>query len=130
MSEQHITSVLKETRKFSPSTDFAKQAHVKSLQEYRALWQRAKDNPDVFWAEQAKSLHWFTPWTKVQEWNEPFVKWFVGGKTNVSYNCLDRHLTSATKNKAAIIWEGEPGDRQVWRYQDLHREVCKFANVL
>ena len=92
--------------------------------------QWAKDDPDGFWAEQAKSLHWFKPWNKVLEWNEPLAKWFVGGKINASYNCLDRHLTGPRKNKTAIIWEGEPGDTRVLTYQELHREVCKFANVL
>jgi acetyl-CoA synthetase len=129
-SPSHITSVLKEARKFPPPPAFAQQAHIKSEADYQKLWQQAKDNPEAFWAEQAKSLHWFQPWKKVLEWNEPFCKWFVGGKTNVSYNCLDRHLDTARRNKAAIIWEGEPGDSRVLRYQDLHREVCKFANAL
>ncbi len=127
---QNITSVLKEARLFAPSKEFAAQAHIKSMAEYEKLWQRAKDDPEGFWGEQAGSLHWFQRWNKVLEWKEPFAKWFVGGKLNVSYNCLDRHLTTARKNKAAIIWEGEPGDSRVLRYQDLHREVCKFANVL
>ncbi len=127
---QNITSVLKEARLFPPPKEFAAQAHIKSMAEYEKLWQRAKDDPEGFWGEQAESLHWFQRWNKVLEWKEPFAKWFVGGKLNVSYNCLDRHLTTARKNKAAIIWEGEPGDSRVLRYQDLHREVCKFANVL
>src|SRR5262249_32196913 len=126
----NITSVLKETRQFPPLSAFAAQAHIKSLAEYERLWKRAADDPEGFWAEQAQSLHWFTKWNKVLEWKEPFAKWFVGGKVNASYNCLDRHLAGPRKNKAAIIWEGEPGDSRVLRYQDLHREVCKFANVL
>jgi acetyl-CoA synthetase len=126
----NITSVLKETRKFPPSKEFAAQAHIKSLAEYEKLWQRAADDPEGFWAEQAKSLDWFKPWDKVLVWNEPHAQWFVGGKLNVSYNCIDRHLKGPRKNKAAIVWEGEPGDSRVLRYQDLHREVCKFANVL
>ena len=126
----HITSVLKETRTFPPSPEFSSEAHIKSVAEYERLWQRAKDDPEGFWAEQAESLHWFQRWNKVLEWNEPFAKWFVGGKINASFNCIDRHLTGPRKNKAAIIWEGEPGDSRVLRYQDLHREVCKFANVL
>jgi acetyl-CoA synthetase len=100
------------------------------MAEYQKLWQRAKDDPEGFWAEQAESLHWFKRWEKVLVWQEPHAQWFVGGKTNVAYNCLDRHLNSARRNKAAIIWEGEPGDSRVLRYQDLHREVCKFANAL
>jgi acetyl-CoA synthetase len=126
----NITSVLKETRKFPPSAEFAAQAHIKSQAEYEKLWQRAHDDPEGFWAEQAQGLAWFKKWDKVYEWNEPWVKWFAGGKINVAYNCLDRHLAGPRKNKAAIIWEGEPGDVRVLRYQDLHREVCKFANVL
>lgn len=129
-ASSNITSVLKETRKFPPPAEFASQAHIKSLDEYEKLWQRAKDDPEGFWAEQAGSLDWFKRWDKVLEWKEPHSKWFVGGKINASYNCLDRHLTNGRKNKAAIIWEGEPGDTRVLRYQDLHREVCKFANVL
>jgi acetyl-CoA synthetase len=126
----NITSVLKETRKFPPSAEFAKQASVKNLAEYELLWQRAKDNPEAFWAEQADTLHWFKRWDKVLNWKEPHAEWFVGGKINASYNCLDRHLAEGRGNKAALIWEGEPGDTRVLRYQDLHREVCQFANVL
>src|SRR6266536_1238781 len=126
----HITSVLKETRQFPPPADFAARAHVKSLADYEKLWQRAKDDPEGFWAEQAEQLHWFKRWDKVLVWNEPHARWFDGGKLNACYNCVDRHLTNGRKNKAAIIWEGEPGDSRVLRYQDLHREVCKFANVL
>jgi acetyl-CoA synthetase len=126
----NITSVLKETRTFPPSPQFAAEAHVKSLAEYDKLWKRAADDPSAFWAEQAASLAWFRKWDKVLEWNEPFAKWFVGGKLNASYNCIDRHLDGPRKNKAAIIWEGEPGDTRVLRYQDLHREVCKFSNAL
>jgi acetyl-CoA synthetase len=126
----NITSVLKETRTFPPPAEFAAQAHVKSLAEYEKLWKRANDDPNGFWAEQAESLSWFQMWDKVLEWNEPFAKWFVGGKINASYNCIDRHLVGDRKNKAAIIWEGEPGDSRVLRYQDLHRETCKFANAL
>ncbi len=106
----NITSVLKETRQFPPPAEFAAQAHIKSLAEYEQLWQRADDDPEGFWAEQAESLHWFKQWNKVLDWNEPHAKWFVGGKINACYNCLDRHLDGPRKNKAAIIWEGEPGD--------------------
>lgn len=127
---QTIESVLKETRVFPPPAPFSAQAHVRSMAEYQAMWQRAKDDPEGFWAEQARQLHWFQPWNKVLEWQEPFCKWFVGGRINASYNCLDRHLTTARRNKAAIVWEGEPGETRILRYQDLYREVCKFANVL
>ncbi|MBI2807843.1 MAG: acetate--CoA ligase [Planctomycetes bacterium] len=126
----NITSVLKETRSFPPSAEFVAQANVKGMAEYEQLWKRAADDPEGFWAEQAESLTWFKKWNKVLEWNEPFSKWFVGGKINACYNCVDRHLDGPRKNKAAIIWEGEPGDTRVLRYQDLHRETCKFANAL
>lgn len=126
----NITSVLKESRVFPPSSEFSSQAHVKSLADYEKLWRRAADDPEAFWSEQAQSLHWFKKWDKVLEWKEPHAKWFTGGTINASYNCIDRHLAGPRKNKAAIIWEGEPGDSRVLRYQDLHREVCKFANVL
>src|SRR5262249_34962978 len=126
----NITSVLKETRLFPPPPEFAAHAYVGSLAEYERLWQRAKDDPEGFWAEQAEALHWFERWKKELTWNEPHAQWFAGGKINVCYNCVDRHLTNGRKNKAAIVWEGEPGDSRVLRYQDLHREVCKFANAL
>ncbi len=129
-AEANITSVLKEKRLFPPPAEFGTAVHVKNLAEYKHLWQQAHDNPEAFWAEQARSLDWFRPWDKVLVWNEPHAQWFVGGKLNVSYNCIDRHLTDGRKNQAAIVWEGEPGDSRVLRYQDLHREVCKFANVL
>jgi len=127
---EDITSILREDRVFNPSPDFCKNAHINSLEEYEALYKRSIDDPDGFWSEQAEKLYWFKKWDKVLEWKEPFAKWFVGAKTNISYNCLDRHLNTWRKNKAAIIWEGEPGDSRVLTYQDLHREVCKFANAL
>jgi acetyl-CoA synthetase len=126
----NITSVLKETRKFPPPAEFSAEAHVNSLLEYQKLYQWAKDNPEDFWAEQAKSLHWFRRWDKVLVWNEPHAQWFVGGQINACYNCVDRHLAGPRKDRPAILWEGEPGDSRVLTYQDLHREVCKFASVL
>jgi acetyl-CoA synthetase len=126
----NITSVLQETRTFPPPPAFSAQAHVKTLAEYERLWQRAKDDPEGFWAEQAEGLAWVRKWDKVLVWEEPHAQWFVGGRLNVSANCLDRHLTGPRRNKAAIIWEGEPGDARVLTYQMLHREVCRFANVL
>lgn len=125
-----IESVLQEQRKFPPPPDFAANAHIKSEEEYQQMWQRAKDDPAGFWGEMAGNLDWSKPYDTVLEGQMPDTKWFVGGKLNASYNCIDRHLTNWRKNKAAIIWEGEPGDTRVLRYQDLHREVCKFANVL
>jgi acetyl-CoA synthetase len=130
MAQVDIESVLKEERVFEPRKEFSAQAHIGSIQEYEKLYQQAQDDPEGFWASMAKELDWFKPWEKVLEWNPPFAKWFVGGRTNIAHNCLDRHLTTARKNKAAIIWEGEPGDERILTYQALHREVCKFANVL
>ncbi len=130
MAQVDIESVLKEDRVFEPPKDFSAKAHIKSFQDYETLYQQALDDPEGFWAGMAKELDWFKPWEKVLEWNPPFAKWFVGGRTNIAHNCLDRHLTTARKNKAAIIWEGEPGDERILTYQGLHREVCKFANVL
>jgi len=127
---KNIDNLLKETRVFPPPAAFAANAFVKGPAEYDLLWRRAKDDPEGFWGEQAESLHWFQRWDRVLVWKEPHAQWFAGGKTNASYNGLDRHLLAGRKNKAAIVWEGEPGDSRVLRYQDLHREVCKFANVL
>jgi len=126
-----IESVLKESRRFNPPAAFASKAHIKSIAEYESLWQRGHDDPEAFWAEQAaRKLHWFKKWDRVLDWKPPHAKWFVGGTTNVSYNCLDRHLHSPRKNKAALMWEGEPGDSRVLTFQQLHRETCKFANCL
>ena len=127
-----ITSVLHETRVFPPPEEFASQAHISGIGQYEAMWNRAKDDPEGFWAEQAQALHWDKPWDKVLEWKPPFAKWFVGGKLNASYNCVDRHCEGPNmRNKAALIWEG-PGDRRVLRYQGppARREVAKFANAL
>ncbi|MCA9057875.1 MAG: AMP-binding protein, partial [Planctomycetaceae bacterium] len=130
-AEPHnIESVLRETRTFAPPATFAANAHISSQEQYEQMWQHAKDDPAGFWGEMAENLDWFRRWDTVMEGAMPDTKWFSGGKINVSYNCIDRHLQSERRNKAAIIWEGEPGDTRVLRYQDLHREVCRFANVL
>jgi acetyl-CoA synthetase len=122
---------MNESRLFPPSEAFAAAAHIGSLAEYEALWKRSTDDPEAFWGELAKSeLHWFEPFTEVLRWNEPLAEWFVGGKTNISYNCLDAHLDTPRSDKTAILWEGEPGDRRELTYAELHREVSKFANVL
>jgi len=126
-----IDTVMQEDRLFPPSAEFAAAAHIGSMEAYQKLWDEAEADTEAFWDKLAQEeLHWFKPYDKVLEWEAPFAKWFVGGKTNVSYNCLDAHLDSPRKNKAAIIWEGEPGDQRTLTYQELHREVCKFANVL
>ncbi len=129
-AQPDINSLLNETRVFAPAAAFSASAHIQSREEYDRIYQRSIEDPEGFWAEIARELHWFKPWDKVLEWNEPFAQWFVGGQLNLSYNCVDRHLTTWRKNKAAIIWEGEPGDTRTLTYQQLHREVCKFANVL
>ena len=125
-----IVNVMKEARLFPPPKEFAAKAHVGSMEQYEKLWKEAAADLEGFWGKLAHEIHWFKPYTKVLEWNEPFAKWFVGGQTNVSYNCLDAHLSTPRRNKAAFIWEGEPGDVRVYTYEMLHREVCKFANVL
>ncbi len=131
MSQPTIESILQEKRLFPPDSDFSQNAHIKSLADYQGLYDRAKADPQQFWAELAENeLHWFQKWDTVLDWQPPFVKWFVNGKINISYNCLDRHLTTWRKNKAALIWEGEPGDSRTLTYSQLHREVCQFANVL
>jgi len=128
-----IESLLKEKRTFKPSKDFTRQANwnKKTTTELRKLGQK---DPKRFWAKMAKEhVTWFSPWKKVLDWKPPFAKWFVGGKLNVAYNCVDRHLEGEhawRRNKAAIVWEGEPGDQRTLTYGQLHREVCRFANVL
>ncbi len=122
---------MKASRAYRPPKEFAKKAHVRSLDAYKKLYQRALEAPEEFWGELAeKELHWFQKWDHVFEWNPPFAKWFVGARTNMSYNCLDRHLATWRKNRAAILWEGESGEQQALTYQELHRRVCRFANVL
>jgi acetyl-CoA synthetase len=126
----HIDSTLTESRKFPPPAEFSARAWVKNLDEYKALCRRADTDPDAFWAECARNLHWFKPFAKTLDWNFPFAKWFVGGTINASYNCLDRHLDGPRRNKAALIWEGEPGDSRVLTYQMLADEVGRCANAL
>ena len=133
MSDQsgQIDTVMHEERLFPPSAEFASQARIKSLAEYQSLWDRAKSDPPAFWAELAREeLHWFEPFNETLVWDEPYAQWFVGGKTNVSYNCLDRNIDQGLGDRTAILWEGEPGDSCSLTYAELHREVCKFANCL
>ncbi len=126
----NIESVLSEGRKFEPPAEFSARAAVKSAAEHEALCRRAEEDPEGFWGECARNLHWFKPFDRVLEWDFPFAKWFVGGTINASYNCLDRHLSGPRRNKAAIIWEGEPGDSRVLTYQMLADEVGRAANAL
>lgn len=126
-----IESYLVENRFFEPSASFSQRAQICSLRQYQELYRRSIEDPDTFWAHQAEELLvWHKKWNTVLEWEEPFAKWFNGGKLNVSENCLDRHLYNGRRNKAALIWEGEPGEKKTITYQQLHREVCKLANVL
>ncbi len=125
-----IESVLNEHRLFPPPAEFAANAHINSFEEYERLYAEADADLPAFWAKQAESLDWFRKWDTILEWNEPFAKWFVGGKINISYNCLDRHLATERRNKIAFIWEGEPGEQRTLTYLQLHGEVCRFANVL
>ncbi|HKW50386.1 MAG TPA: acetate--CoA ligase [Candidatus Eisenbacteria bacterium] len=121
-----IAALLDEDRTYPPKAEFTKQANVQD----DSIYVQAEKDPEKFWAGVAAELDWFTKWEKVLEWHPPDAKWFVGGKLNVSYNCVDRHLRGARKNKAAIVWVGEPGDRRTLTYWDLYREVCRFANGL
>jgi acetyl-CoA synthetase len=133
-NEDKIESLLKAGKTFEPPVEGRDQAWVKSMDEYRAAYKRSMDDPEGFWADRAEELvSWDKKWDSVLEWdyNKPEIKWFDGAKLNMSYNCLDRHLTDGRRNKAAIIWQGEPDeDVRVYTYQMLHTEVCRFANVL
>ena len=129
-ADTSIDSVLQEQRKFEPPTEFAQRAYIKSLEEYERIYKESIEEPEKFWGRVARELYWFKPWDKVLEWNAPWAKWFVGGQINLSYNCLDRHVQTWRKNKAALVWEGEPGEVRILTYQQLLREVQKFANVL
>jgi len=125
-----IVNVMKESRLFPPPADFAAKARIASEEVYQKLWNEAREDSEGFWGKLAGELHWFEPFEKVLDWNPPVARWFVGGKTNVSYNCLDAHLDTHRADKTALIWEGEPGDARTLTYRELHAEVCKFANVL
>jgi acetyl-CoA synthetase len=128
--QPNLDSILQERRVFPPPAEFAAQAHVKSLEQYDALYTRSIQDPEGFWAEIASELHWFSPWSRVLDWQPPLARWFVDGKINLCYNCVDRHALSERKDKVAILWEGEPGEIRKLTFDDLHREVQKFANVL
>src|SRR5436309_1738979 len=126
----NIESHLVEKRIFKPPRNFAKNARIKSLAQYRRMYRESIRQPAKFWAREASELLWRSKWKTVLEWKAPFAKWFVGGKLNISENCLDRHLDGPRRNKAAIIWEGEPGEKRTITYAQLHDQVCRFANVL
>ncbi len=133
MSEKGISVLLEEQRRFPPSEEFSRKAHIKTMAEYEAIYRRSVEDPERFWAEMAeKNLYWFKKWDRVLEYDfeKPFVKWFAGGKLNASYNCLDRHIGTPLRNKAAIIWESDEGRYRTYTYQQLYHEVNRFANVL
>ena len=130
VANRDIDSTLRENRVFPPPEEFSAKAHIKSLEEYEAIYKQSIEDPEKFWAGVARELHWFKPWDKVLEWNLPWAKWFVGGKINLSYNCVDRHALGERRNKTALIWEGEPGEIRRLTYAELHVEVQKFANAL
>ncbi len=110
-STGQLDTVMQETRLFPPTKEASARAHIKSMDAYQKLWDEAAADPPAFWAKLAKTeLHWFEPFKKALEWNEPFAEWFAGGKTNASYNCLDRHLAAGHGDRVAYHWEGEPGD--------------------
>ncbi|HUR36970.1 MAG TPA: acetate--CoA ligase [Terriglobales bacterium] len=122
---------MEQNEKINPPKHFSEKAAIPSMQRYEELYAAAANDPDKFWSERAQDVDWFKPWEKVLDWsNPPFAKWFVGAKLNLAYNCLDRHLTTWRRNKAAIIWEGENFEQKTLTYQELHRKVCKLANAL
>jgi acetyl-CoA synthetase len=127
-----ITSMMEEKRVFKPSKELSQQAYIKSMAQYKKIYQKSIDDPAAFWGEMAEQLDWFKKWDKVlvEDFANAKHEWFVGGKLNVAYNCIDRHLKTTRKNKAAIIWEGDIGDSRTLTYQQLSNEVNKFANVL
>ena len=152
-SQTGITSALQENRVFPPKPEFSSKAHIKSRAEYDKLYRESIDQPDTFWSRIANELHWFKKWDKVLDWKLPYAKWFVGGKTNVSYNCLDRQIELGRGNKTAILWEGEPKVSKEYEspselstdqklaeptsyevrkitYKQLKDQVCQFANGL
>jgi acetyl-CoA synthetase len=130
--EKTITSMMEEKRLFKPPKQLSQSAYIKSMEDYREIYQRSIDDPEGFWGELAEQLDWYKKWDKVlvADFENAKHEWFVGGKLNVSYNCIDRHLNTWRKNKAALVWEGDIGDSKTLTYQQLYYEVCKFANVL
>ncbi len=133
MSKESISVLMEEKRTFPPSREFSEKAYIASMKEYEEVYKKSVDDPEKFWAEMAEqNLTWYKKWDKVLEYdfNKPFIKWFQGGRLNASYNCLDRHITGPTRNKAALVWEADGGEYKTYTYQQLYYEVNKFANVL
>ena len=130
IANRDIDSTLRENRVFPPPPEFSAKAHIKSLEGYETLYKQSIEDPEKFWAGVAGELHWFKTWDKVLDWNLPWAKWFVGGKMNLCYNCVDRHALGERANKTALIWEGEPGEVRRLTYAELLVDVQKFANAL
>jgi acetyl-CoA synthetase len=130
VASQDIDSTLRENRVFPPPPEFSAKAHIQSLEQYETLYKQSINDPEAFWAGVAQELHWFQPWNKVLDWNLPSAQWFVGGKLNLCYNCVDRHALGIRRDKIALIWEGEPGEIRRLTYAELHAEVQRFANAL
>ncbi len=130
VSSQDLDSTLRENRVFPPPAEFSRNANAKSLEEYEAIYKRSIDDPEAFWAEAARELHWFKPWNKVLEWDLPWAKWFVGGSLNLCYNCVDRHALGARRDKTAILWESEPGEVRRLTYGELYAQVQRLASGL
>ena len=128
--DSNLNSSLRESRVFPPSPEFSSRAHVGSLEQYEAIYRRSVEDPEGYWADVSRELHWFNPWTKVLEWRNPVARWFIGGKLNLCYNCVDRHALSGRRDKTAILWESEPGETRALTFGELHVEVQKFANAL
>ena len=122
----NFEALLHENRVIEASAEFKARAVVRD----DSVYEKAERDPEAFWESFARELEWSAPWSRVLEWKPPFARWFVDGKINASVNCLDRHVRTARRNKAALIWEGEPGDRRTLTYWDLFREVNRFASVL
>ncbi len=125
-SDQPIEALLAEERVFPPPAEYCRSANLTDS----AIYERAAKDPEAYWAEAAENLEWIKKWDRVLDWDPPIAQWFVGGKINVSVNCLDRHVRGWRRNKAAFIWEGEPGEERVLTFADLYREVNKFANAM
>ena len=127
---EFIDSILKEHRVFYPHEEFSRRAHIKSMKDYSKIYKKSIENPEKFWAEKANELEWFRKWDTVFRDDMGFFKWFEGGEINASYNCLDRIIKSGKGKKTAFIWEAESGEAKTYTYEELLKEVCRFANVL
>ena len=132
-SKKKFSSLRTENEIFAPSEDFVSGAHIKSMEEYRKMYEMSVNDPDGFWAQEAETISWFRKWNEVRKFDfrTGDIKWFEGGKLNVSYNCLDRHVEAGHGDDTAIIWEGnDPAESKIFTYKELLAKVERFANVL